>query len=84
MPFVTLISLKTSKRKEKYFTMQKRKNNTLSGLDNKRLGQVDPINNEGTAAWANSEQVESISHVSMPAEYNVEKAKNWVDNGSQL
>lgn len=56
----------------------------LSGLDNKRLRKVDATNSEGTAAWSNTEQVKRISHVSKPAEYEVEKAKNWVDNGSQL
>jgi hypothetical protein len=75
---------KTIERKEDYCTMQERIENTLSGIDNKRLGQVYSTNNEGTAAWANSEQVIDNSLVSIPAEYNVEKAKNWVDNGSQL
>jgi hypothetical protein len=65
--------------------MEKKKvENTLSGFDNKRLGQVDSTNNEGTAAWANMESMIDESHVSIPAEYDVEKAKNWVDNGSKL
>jgi hypothetical protein len=64
--------------------MTDKKKDTLSGLDNNRLGKFDATNNEGTAAWSNSEQIKRISHVSKPAEYSVEKAKNWVDNGSQL
>ncbi|MDF2589477.1 MAG: hypothetical protein K0S41_3318 [Anaerocolumna sp.] len=65
--------------------MEKKKvENTLSGFDNKRLGQVDSTNNEGTAAWANMEKMVEESHVSIPSEYDVEKAKNWVDNGSKL
>lgn len=56
----------------------------LNGVDNKRLSQVDSTNNEGTAAWANMDKMEEPSHVSIPADYNVEKAKNWVDNGSKL
>ncbi len=64
--------------------MQKKSEKTLSGIDNKRLGKVDFTNNEGTAAWSNRDKLTDGSHVSIPDEYNVEKAKNWVDNGSKL
>ncbi len=64
--------------------MQNNKEQTLSGMDNKRLGKIDFTNNEGTAAWANTEKMQDDSHVGIPDEYNVEKAKNWVDNGSKL
>jgi hypothetical protein len=64
--------------------MQNKNENILNGKDNKRLGKAYSTNSEGTAAWANSEQVVDVSHVSIPAEYDVIKAKNWVDNGSQL
>ncbi len=57
---------------------------TLNGLDNKRLGRIDSTNCEGTAAWANSEQITDTSQINIPSDYEVEKAKNWVDNGSQL
>ncbi len=57
---------------------------TLSGIDNKRLGRIDATNCEGTAAWANSEQIADTSQINIPSAYEVEKAKNWVDNGSQL
>lgn len=61
-----------------------KKDNNLSGLNNMRLDNANATNNEGTAAWSNSEQIKKISHVTKPAEYDVEKAKNWVDNGSRL
>lgn len=64
--------------------MEKRVDNTLSGMNNKRLDKVKSTNNEGTAAWANEESTLKTSNVSMPGEYEVEKAKNWVDNGSKL
>jgi hypothetical protein len=64
--------------------MHKNTNNTLSGMDNKRLDKVDATNSEGTAAWANMDTMDQNTHVNIPGEYNVEKAKNWVDNGSQL
>ncbi|WP_312649136.1 CDIF630_02480 family spore surface protein [Aminipila sp.] len=58
--------------------------NTLNGADNMRLNPVDSTNNEGTAAWTNTEQTASITNLNIPSEYNIGKAKNWVDNGSQL
>lgn len=64
--------------------MHKFKENTLSGKDNKRLGKVTCTNSEGTAAWANQEQINEDSGVAIPTEHDVVKAKNWVDNGSQL
>ena len=57
---------------------------TLSGVDNKRLQSLKATNKEGTAAWANGDKKELDTNVYIPAEYSVEKAKNWVDNGSQL
>lgn len=60
------------------------KNSTLSGIDNIRLNNLKATNNEGTAAWANMDRKDEISQVNIPAEYDVEKAKNWVDNGSEL
>lgn len=64
--------------------MHEKLNKTLSGMDNKRLNNVDSTNNEGTAAWANIKKRNENSNVGIPDEYNVEKAKNWVDNGSKL
>ncbi|WFR59807.1 DUF3787 domain-containing protein [Anaerocolumna sp. AGMB13025] len=64
--------------------MQDNVKNTLSGTNNKRLGKLNCTNNEGTAAWANIEKLQDDTNVGIPNEYNVEKAKNWVDNGSKL
>ncbi len=64
--------------------MQDKTEKTLSGTDNKRLGKINFTNNERTAAWANMDKIQDDSHVGIPDEYNVEKAKNWVDNGSKL
>lgn len=64
--------------------MEKSVKDTLSGKNNKRIDNTDPTNCEGTAAWANNEKNLKVSNVSIPAEYDVDKAKNWVDNGSRL
>ncbi len=64
--------------------MKESPDKTLDGTHNKRLNNVRATNKENTAAWANEENKIDESQVAIPAEYNVEKAKNWVDNGSQL
>ncbi len=70
--------------KEGGYEMEKNSEKTLSGMHNKRLDKVDATNSEGTAAWANMDRMDENTHVNIPAEYDVEKAKNWVDNGSKL
>jgi hypothetical protein len=78
-----MVSLYISKIiKEKY--MRENPEKTLDGTHNKRLDKVRATNSEKTAAWANAESKINESQVAIPAEYDVEKAKNWVDNGSQL
>lgn len=64
--------------------MLKKNQEKLCGLDNKRLDQSDPTNNEGTAAWANVAKLQKQSNVSIPSDENVKNAKEWVDNGSRL
>ena len=64
--------------------MEKKVENTLDGSKNKGLDKVKSTNREYTAAWANIESELKPSKVSIPSDYEVEKAKNWVDNGSQL
>lgn len=69
--------------------MHNRKNakdveNVLSGKNNKRLGQMTPNHQESTAAWNETEKLQEVSKVSIPSDANVEKAKEWVDNGSRL
>jgi len=64
--------------------MMNNKRNTLTGKDNQRINTSHPTNNEGTAAWANTDHVCKEGNVSIPSEENVERAKNWVDNGNKL
>lgn len=64
--------------------MKSKKEDTLNSAQNKRLDKVKATNSEETAAWANETKTVKDSKVSIPSEYEVEKAKNWVDNGSQL
>ncbi len=58
-------------------------NNQLSGKDNNRLTNTNPTNCECTAAWSNEDKFQDRTKVSIPSDYSVNKAKNWVDNGSQ-
>nr|WP_296647622.1 DUF3787 domain-containing protein [Romboutsia sp. 13368] len=65
--------------------MQSKKTQPLSGEHNKRLKAHRPIKNEGTAAWSNIDKLRTDgSKVSIPSEFNVKEAKDWVDNGSRL
>ena len=56
----------------------------LSGENNKRLKSNRPTNQESTAAWANTQELQEVTNVSIPSLNNVENAKEWVDNGSRL
>lgn len=56
----------------------------LQGQDNKRLETINPTNNEGTAAWQNSETNYKVDNVNKPSIERVVDAKDWVDNGSKL
>ncbi|NLK36508.1 MAG: DUF3787 domain-containing protein [Epulopiscium sp.] len=58
--------------------------NTLNEAENKRLHSTTATNWEGTAAWANEDKVDRDTNLKIPGDYSVEKAKNWVDNGSKL
>ena len=65
--------------------MQSKKAQPLSGEHNKRLKAHRPVKNEGTAAWANIDNLRTDgSKVSIPSLDNVVEAKDWVDNGSRL
>lgn len=55
----------------------------LSGSDNIRLKNTYPTNCECTAAWSNDEKLQDRTNVIIPSDYSVNKAKNWVDNGSK-
>lgn len=44
-----------------------------------------PIEKHESAAWVNSSRdVKPLSQVVIPTEYDVQNAKEWVDNGSRL
>ncbi|MDB8792413.1 DUF3787 domain-containing protein [Romboutsia sp. 1001216sp1] len=64
--------------------MQNEKSKALSGENNKRLKSNRPTNQESTAAWANTQELQEVTNVSIPSLNNVENAKEWVDNGSRL
>lgn len=64
--------------------MRIRKHESFQGKDNKRLHTSNPTNNEGTAAWQNSDEVYKVDHVNKPSIDRVVDAKDWVDNGSKL
>ncbi len=56
----------------------------FQGRHNKRLNTTNPTNNEGTAAWQNSEDNYEVDMVNKPSIDRVIDAKDWVDNGSKL
>lgn len=58
--------------------------NNYQGKDNKRLKTTTPTNNEGTAAWQNSETNYKVDNVNKPSIERVIDAKEWVDDGSKL
>ncbi len=58
--------------------------NAFQGRNNKRLNTCNPTNNEGTAAWANSDELYDVELVNKPSIDKVIDAKDWVDNGSKL
>lgn len=64
--------------------MQIQKDQALSGKNNKRLNNVESTNSEGTAAWAEVDEILEDSHVTIPGKKDVLEAKDWVDNGSKL
>lgn len=64
--------------------MDQKTEKTLSGFNNKKLDKAQPTNKETTAAWANIEKSPEDTKINIPSEYEIEKAKNWVDNGSKL
>ncbi len=56
----------------------------FQGRNNERLDAERPTNNEGTAAWQNSETTYKVDQVGKPSIERVIDAKDWVDNGSKL
>ena len=56
----------------------------LSGKNNKRLKTYRPTNNQINSAWSDINSLTKDANVSIPSFQNVQDAKDWVDNGSQL
>lgn len=56
----------------------------FQGRNNKRMKSLHATNNEGTAAWQNSEENYKVDNVNKPSIERVIDAKDWVDNGSKL
>lgn len=61
-----------------------KKQENSHGKNNKRLNTCNPTNNEGTAAWQNSDENYQVDLVNKPSIDRVIDAKDWVDNGSKL
>lgn len=49
----------------------------------KEKNMSTPIENHETAAWANIEKVKRNSRVPLPSMFEVENAKEWVDNNQK-
>lgn len=58
---------------------------TMNGDNNKQLHSLNATNRESSIqAWDNKQEMDEKANVYIPSEYSVKKAKDWVDNGSQL
>ncbi len=64
--------------------MNNNKNNALTGACNKRLNNVDQLNNQYTFPLADVSCIKENSKLTIPAEEDVIHAKEWVDDGSEL
>lgn len=64
--------------------MNDNKAKAVCGENNKRLYSDDPIKNEGTAAWSNTQRTTKEANVSIPDEESIVEAREWVDDGSRL
>lgn len=60
------------------------KSRALDGKHNKRIDKVDELENEGTAAWTETDKTAPRTNVSIPSQDAVLQAKDWVDDGSRL
>ncbi len=49
----------------------------------KQKKNQEPIENQGTAAWANIEKLRGAERVPIPSEFNVEEAKEYVDENEK-
>lgn len=49
----------------------------------KKNNMSTPVENHKTAAWANIENVKKDSRVPLPSTFEVENAKDWVDDNEK-
>ena len=64
--------------------MIKNKEVALTGTNNKRLSQMDLLNNKNTFPLADEHFVTKNENLTTPSKEDVIHAKEWVDNGSRL
>lgn len=62
---------------EKNIAEEKVSDNARSLTEKSRFSQ-------STAAWANQHEMTPDANVSIPSDFAVSMAKDWVDNGSKL
>lgn len=49
----------------------------------KTKNQKTPVENHGTAAWANIESCKDVSNVTIPSEMQIDNAKDYVDDNEK-
>jgi len=64
--------------------MREDKNIALTGVNNKRLNNIDFRNNKNTEPIADTKIVTKNAKLTFPSEEDVTHAKEWVDDGSIL
>ena len=51
--------------------------------DNSNNNIIPPIEKHDTAAWANISEQKPVSKVSVPSDFEVSNAKDWVDENKK-
>ncbi len=51
---------------------------------NERRQSVKTRFSQSTAAWANQHKMTPDANVTIPSDFAISEAKDWVDNGSKL
>ena len=64
--------------------MDKNKSEALTGTCNKRLNNVDLLNNQYTFPLTDIQTTLKNAQLTIPPEEDVVHAKEWVDDGSRL
>jgi hypothetical protein len=55
----------------------------MSNLNDNERKMAKPIEKHTTASWANIEKTKEISNVTIPSEFEVGNAKQWVDRNQK-